>query len=291
MRVIFDRSSFHGGRFKTLVDSPLRSLVKSGQLKVFLTPVFIEETLNQYGSARAGDDWREHLKFAVETCNGGVLLDKTEIWRNELVSGEGAAARYLRPERSTRRYGKSRAEVLARLLEIADTADMDEAWQASANEREEVQQKKNNQRELYVKIRGMVSEAMRHNSYARSSWKDYTGADFLKVGRYLMKLVDKRRQIELGDVWERDPWHYPHYSAFIQGLMYAIFHAAEKPNEKIDRNSQADYEQLAYLTGVDAIVSNDEKFLGQAFNTIWAPRNKRFFTTQQFVDFADAILR
>jgi hypothetical protein len=63
--------------------------VKSRQIEVFLTPIFTHETLDQYGSGRAGDDWREHLKFAIEICNSGVFLDKSEIFRNELVSGKG----------------------------------------------------------------------------------------------------------------------------------------------------------------------------------------------------------
>jgi hypothetical protein len=44
MRVIFDahRSTETGdNRFQTLIDSPLRSLVKSGQIEAFLTPVFV----------------------------------------------------------------------------------------------------------------------------------------------------------------------------------------------------------------------------------------------------------
>jgi hypothetical protein len=59
MRVIFERSSFHGGRFRTMVDSTLRNLVKSGQLKVFLTGVFLDPIRPPNGVTTYVEfDWR-----------------------------------------------------------------------------------------------------------------------------------------------------------------------------------------------------------------------------------------
>ena len=115
--------------------------------------------------------------------------------------------------------------------------------------------------------------------------------EFLVVGRDLMKLVDQDRRNLLVDLWARNPARYPHYTAFVEGFTYAMFHAAEKHNEKIDRNSQADYEQLALLTKTDAIISNDQAFFRQAFDTIWRPRGKRIFTAEEFAVFTKAIRR
>jgi len=70
-----------------------------------------------------------------------------------------------------------------------------------------------------------------------------------------------------------------------------MFHAAEQHNEKIDRNAQSDYEQLALLSQTDAIVSNDESFFRQAFDTIWRPRGKRFFTAEEFARLTTTIRR
>lgn len=291
MRIIFDRSSLHGDRFQILVNSPLRRLVKSRQLEVFLTPVLTQETLEQYGSGRAGDEWREHLSFGIEICNG-VFLDKSEIFRNELVCGRGTAARYLFPERQTRRYGKSKAQVLDRLQLVANTCDRDLAqpWKQGKAQRDDLQRKKSAQKAYYNKVRQDISDALRRG-YVRSSWQDHLNIDFLPAGRHFMKVVDKGRQLELADMWARDPWRYPFYSAFVQGLVYTLYHAAEEHNAKIDRNSQADYEQLAFLTWADAVVSNDAKFFRQAFDALWKPRGKRIFTAQEFAEFATAIQR
>jgi hypothetical protein len=290
MRVIFDRSSFHGDRFQALVNSPLRSLARSRQLIVLLTPVFIAETLDQYGSEQnAGTMWREHLKFAAEICNGGIFLTTFEIWHNELVSGRGASARYLFPERRTRRYDESAADMLARLIAIANTGDLDRQWRAGAARREDVHHKKDQQRAHYARVRAEVSDALRSNSYAHSRWEDYLRSQFLNVGRGLMKRVHGSRQSELGDMWAQAPWRYPFYSAFVQGFMYALYNAGERHNDKIDRNAQADYEQLAFLTRADAIVSDDLSFMRHSFDTLWAQDGKRFFTARQFADFTSAI--
>jgi hypothetical protein len=287
-RVIFDRSAFHRDRFDTLVQSPLCQVVKSGKVEVFLTPVFLEETALEYGSPRGSGDWRAHLEFAVEICNGGVFLDIGQIWYNELIAGDGPCARHLLPERKSRHY-PSRAEFLERLLEAARTGDIAKAWRESASERSEVEQKKNNQRSLYSNLRSMVSDALQRGTYRRSTFADYLKKEFLRVGRYFMTLVDQRKHDALADQWESAPHQFPFYSAFVRSIMYAIFYAAEEHNHRLDRNSQADYTQLAYLLWADAIVSNDQRFLRSAFDAMWRSAGKRFYTAEEFAKFIRAI--
>jgi hypothetical protein len=61
VRVIFDRSAFHGENFKVIAESPLRELVARGHLSVFHTPIFLDEIIQSYGSKRAAEDWKAHL--------------------------------------------------------------------------------------------------------------------------------------------------------------------------------------------------------------------------------------
>jgi hypothetical protein len=291
-RVIFDRSAFHGERFDTLISSPLRGLVRCGRVKVFLTPVFIHETLHPFGSGRTGNDWREHLQYAVEICNGGVFLDKSEIFRNELLCGQGTAAQHIFPQRRTRRYGPSNTDVLdqLRLIANADDGELAQPWKEGEAQRDDIQRKKDAQKAYYSKVRQDIGDALRRG-YVRSSLQDHLNVDFLPAGRHFMKVVDKGRQLVLAEMWARDPWRYPFYSAFIEGLVYTVYHAAEEHNAKIDRNSQADFEQLAFLTWADVIVSDDNKFFRQAFDALWKPRGKRNLTAEEFSDFANAIQR
>jgi hypothetical protein len=75
VRIIFDRSAFHGERFELLKTSALKALTLSNTVAVFLTPIFLDETLMAYGTKRSVD-WQQHLSFALDICNGGIFLDK-----------------------------------------------------------------------------------------------------------------------------------------------------------------------------------------------------------------------
>ena len=104
-----------------------------------------------------------------------------------------------------------------------------------------------------------------------------------------MDLVDPQRAGALADQWAQRPARFPFYSAFVEGLLYQFYHAAAKHNQRIDRNAQADYEQLAYLTWADLVVSDDEGFFREAFEAIWRPLGKRRESSQSFAELAQRL--
>jgi hypothetical protein len=97
-----------------------------------------------------------------------------------------------------------------------------------------------------------------------------------------MRLVDESRHDELADLWEADPEEYPYYTAFVEGFVYSQYYAAIEHNKPMDGNAQADFEQLAYLTWSDIVVSDDEGFFRSAFDTIWKPRGKIMESAARF---------
>jgi len=287
LRVIFDRSSFHGERFVALAESPLRRLARTNRISVFHTPVFIEETVATSASKKPeAKSWQQHLKFLVEICNGGIFLGKEEIWFDELIAGRGRYARYLMPKRKSRRYN-SEARLLETLAEKAESGDMSEELEGTKKEREVTERKKDNQRAIAADMRKIVINAIKAKQvkgalgeYPFSHMRD---SEFLRMGTAMMGVVDERRSGALAATWARDPMRYPFYSSFIEGVLYAGYYAATKHNEPLDRNAQNDYEQLAYLNWADVVVSNDETFFRQAFEDIWLPRGKRIETAETFV--------
>ena len=86
LRVVFDRSAFHGDRFDALNASSLPSLVSRGKAQVHHTPTFLEETLRTR-SSRA--PWKEHLKFALQLDDRFLFRELGDIWTQELVMGRG----------------------------------------------------------------------------------------------------------------------------------------------------------------------------------------------------------
>ena len=293
LRVIFDRSAFHGARFRQLRDSRLKDLCRRGRIKVFHTQTFLEETISTFGARGGTADWREHLNFALEVCNGGFFLGREKICHEELVAGRGTRAAYLLPERQSRSHKLTRPKMVEMLQEIARTGDATRLWSASEATRHENSQRKGIQKKILTGARLEVADrAKKYRPIGRLS--DYSFAQcrddlLLRTGRKLMNRVSVRRTGTLADQWAQCPDRFPFYSAFVEGFLYASYHAAVKHNERIDGNAQADYIQLAYLTWADIVVSNDQRFFRQTFEAIWKPRGKRLETAESFAEFANRI--
>jgi hypothetical protein len=280
MRVIFDRSSFHGTRFELLTASPLRRLAAQRRVEVFHTATFLDEIIQSYGSARASPSWREHLRFATQICNGGVFLAVEDIWRSELVDGWGLASRHLLSHASFVGFQ-------AAMLQTANTGDLSQEWAETEPERMDTRRKKMKQHALFREAREAVAQARREGKL-RGRLKDYPFSDYRRTefnrnGRALMRAVDKERAIELADRWEADPEEFPYYSAFVEGFVYSQYYAAIEHNGRLDGNEQADYEQLAHLIWADVVVSDDQAFFRSAFDVLWKPRGKRMESTGSFV--------
>ena len=293
LRVIFDRSAFHETGYQQLLNSRLKDLCRRGRIRVFHTPTFLAETLDAYGSARqSAADWQNHLQFALAICNGGIFLEKEEIWHEELVAGHGTFARHLLPERPNKNYD-SRPRLMARLRELVRTGDLEHEWSETEAIRIDNWQKKRNQRRILLDAREEVARIRKEQRIteplADYSFAEFCDSTFVHTGKELMDLLCARRAAGLADQWAQRPARFPFYTEFIKGFLYAGYHAMVEVNDRIDVNAQADFEQLAYLTWADIVVSNDQRFFRQAFEAIWEPRGKRLETSESFAALVDRL--
>jgi hypothetical protein len=87
------------------------------------------------------------------------------------------------------------------------------------------------------------------------------------------------------DAWKCDCTRFPHFTAFVGFWIYSFYDAEKNQNSRLDRNWQGDAEQLCFLVDVEAIVSSDRRFMKRAFEALWQPSQKRFFTPEEFVAF------
>ena len=281
VRVIFDRSSFHGERFELLSSSRLRRLTSQRRVDVFHTQTFLDELIQSYGSRKvSAASWREHLKYAVQICNGGIFVPPDAMWRAELVDARGLAAQHLIPfEQFIGLQGT--------LLRTAETGDLSQEWAETASERRDIQRRKARQLAIFREARKAVAMELKSRKLKGSMrdyrYSEYRRTEFIRNGRLLMELVDKKRAKVLSDCWEANPDEYPYYTAFLDGFVYSQYYAAIEHNGRLDGNEQADYEQLAYLLWADVVVSDDQAFFRSAFDTIWKPRGKRMDTAASFV--------
>jgi hypothetical protein len=291
-RIIFDRSAFHEERFERIAKSALSALQRQGRVEVYHTPIFLDETLSSYGAGDRAKQWQDHLLYCLDVCNG-IFLDREEIWHNELVAGRRQFARCLLPERPNKRYD-SRPRLIQILRAKATSGDLAEEWAESAAMRAETSTKKNNQRATSAEIRQTVAKAVKERRVVGSTrdfpFSTFRSREFVRTGRELMDLVDRRRARTLSDQWVQNPEHFPFYSAFVEGFLYAGYYAAAEHNHPLDRNAQPDYELLAYLTWADLVVSDDAGFFQRAFETIWKPRGKRLETADSFAALMDRLM-
>ena len=69
LRAIFDRSAFHGDAFEQLQASSLGRLCRQGELCVFHTPIFLEETLAMYGNEKNSSASHPLWRSTRTTCH------------------------------------------------------------------------------------------------------------------------------------------------------------------------------------------------------------------------------
>jgi hypothetical protein len=168
----------------------------------------------------------------------------------------------------------------------AATGDLTVEWRETQAARDEAFEKTLKQRLTATGMREEVIKAIRKGR-VKGKASDASFPKFLKntrmeLGAELMPIVSKTHAAKLASMWFQNQHRYPFYSAFVDGLQYSLFRAAAEHERPIDRNSQADFEQLAYLTWADIIVTNETKFMRDAFDVIWRPRGIRIETAQSF---------
>ena len=144
-------------------------------------------------------------------------------------------------------------------------------------------------RQVREEVIAKLGSSPSKSDLAKYSFERFRADQFLRTGRILMGVVSRAKSAALAGQWSRQPGQYPFYSAFVEGFLYAGYSAAFEHNERLDRNAQADYEQLAYLNWADIVVSDDTRFFARAFNSIWKARRKVLVTTEGFANLLDRL--
>ena len=280
IRVLFDRSSFHEANFDLLHASRLKVLCDRNVLSVIHTPVFLEETLQLYGTNRA--EFSRQIPFLLNICNGGVFRDKGEIWNSELIENLQLKADIFLP--AARR---------AALFKSMRDCSLDIEFEATGEERAGQRQNRANQRDIFNDMRSEFSKNLSVNSLNfphHYSFLTFREAEIRFVGRLMIERLVNGVDTELIlERWARSIDSYPFVTAFAEGMTYSIFYAMFRPNARIDMNAQPDFEILSYLLQADVIVSGDTRFFQDAFNELWKPRGKNLFSPIEFIDFLNKL--
>lgn len=284
LRVVFDTNTFQPDQFELLANGPLVYMCKIGRIVPVYGHVFLEEMWRSYGNvgkrAHLVERW---IPFIADTVDR-FCEDFITIWQRELVQGHGRKTNiFMRP--------RNQRNLLQNLRYVPIDGSW-KVWHSTQNERAVEDGKRSAQREVSRDIRQEVANWRKAVGYAEQKhgkvipFEEFAKREIDRAGReFIEALVKCHAPKAVANRWSRNKAAYPYFTTFVENITYMGYHAAARPNDKIDLNAQADLDLMTHLLRADALVSNETGFLRNAFNSIWQPRGKVIFTSQEFADF------
>ena len=291
MKIIFDQSAFHDN-FDLLKSSRLLKLTQDGKVTIYHTATFLDETLRMADSARPGrkDKLKLQWAFLQSTCNGG--------WFRPLLFGahpklESVCDEELEGDAKDRDWplvpSLCRSDVAARVTRFLEGSGPFPELMNTRPLYALIEQVKKKNKATRFKLR------TEEDLLERVTFEQYHEALFFEAAWLLIYRPTGSGQLQglavldqpeaKFEAWKRNPAKFPHFTAFVGFFIYSLYDAEKNQNLPLDRNWQGDTEQLCFLVDVDAIVSSDLGFMKRAFDALWQPSAKRFFTPQGLVDF------
>lgn len=274
MKIIFDRSAFHGDSFDLLQgSSQLLQLIKQRKILVFHTAAFLEETLRM---SRSRENVKKELlrqgPFLLSICNGGWFRQLFDICREELDGSGALEERVLVPNPLRDAVEQRLAAFFGGSSPLEEIDSAVPLWHANEN-------KKKLQKNVLACYRAHnpPRKGERFCEYYKSVANDCA-----------TRLIRWQLDIDPPDAkaiaWSQEPSKFPYVTAFVELCAYSIYDAEHNQNSRLDRNWQTDAEQLCFLFDVDLMISSEQGFMRRAFVDVWAPRGKRFLTPQEFLN-------
>ncbi|MGD0338631.1 MAG: hypothetical protein ABSB78_07555 [Bacteroidota bacterium] len=265
-RILFDRSIFHGTNFQRLKESGIADNVKARKYKVFLTPMFVEETLMH--ALNNVSEFKDHWNFIVSLIGQKWFKLAEEIVAIELGDKIKGQNYYLQPKERTRRVIKNVKDLIeGRLPE-------DELKKALSDieRNEEI-------RKQFRKTRLALREKVKPEEYDLDSYYESNVEWYIENG--LMAYHENSKNYLT--TWSANREKCVFTQQFVKAWFATVLLPLGDHQLKVDTNDRSDSEQLAFLTWADMMVSDDTRFMREAFNLLYPNSQKKFLTLDQFL--------
>lgn len=276
IKLILDRSVFHGERFKDMAKR-LRLLQSKSVISVYATPMLLKETVGLLLKDKRADEAREHLQFILGIPQGKWFGCNFKIFQHELG---------LMPLRKRYQFLSSKTERLWRqdikgyIMGLTPNIN-----NSISRDVQENQMRKYNTREIgkYFRSKRPLGLKSVNREKIPEIWEelrniklDSFGEGFINYHRYPMwylKWIALKR-------WRKNRGRCVYFTDWITGLLYIHFYAMCYSGE-IDRNAQADVQNLLYLRDTDGIISEDKRFMKKAWEDLYKPQGKQYLTINE----------
>jgi hypothetical protein len=268
--VILDRSIFHGEKFDQIKGSSLAEKCRTNRIRVWMTPPFLEETLQFVadGRERSAEHWRY-----ITSLSGLRWFRPAE----EIVAAELSGV----PQ--PRRYYERDALVVSTLLERVEdflSGCMDaEDYAKAQREVKALRERRMEFRERRKEIR----EEVEYGPYVFDQYYS-ENIDWLFKEGLMKHYVDSQDYLDVWRTW-RDRCRFT--ESYTRAWIAVLFLPIVDRNLRIDANDRADAEQLAYLRWADIMVSDDTRFMHRCFGLLYPRGEKRLLTLREFLRIFD----
>lgn len=251
-RILFDRSIFHGKKFDQLKASSLVEWIANGEIEVFLTPMFIEETL--MCGLRDKATFVLHWAYLSSISNQHWFKLASEIISIELGNRLVDVNYYLQ---FNRKIQDIRDGVDSFIAGDIPKAGLEHVLEEIAENRQIRQQ--NRQRRLALRL--------------KTPQRHYNFEEFFEA--YVEQLIEQdlmkihQRSERFLEIWRNQRAECPFTEYFLRAWLSLFFLPAANHQLKVGENDRADGEQLAYLQWGDIMVSDDTRFMKASFDLLW----------------------
>ena len=257
-------------------------LKRKGKIKVYITPMLLEESLRLMSHSSASSDLMKRLQFIRDISSERWLEDNFVIFKSELG---------LLPRRKDYQFLYSWAEKdfkdNIQLILRGGGLDINvehEAKTISANNRKKAE----NLRMMGLDMREAITQGVKvlgmKHKHITETWYDFHGKSLNRWGVGLIRrkgCYSNAFQLSALLVWTMNKRKCPYFYDWVQGLLYAEFYNMKYPQLKIDRNAQADIQHLIFLRDTDAIISEENNFMRKAWEDLYVPLGKKYFNVAE----------
>lgn len=276
IRLILDRSSF--SRFDDLSEK-LLVLIKNKRASVWVTPMLLSETAEMMLKQSYVDEARRHLKFILQISEERWFQDNFEIFRSELGIWPRRNDYYFLKSLDEASWKKTMA-ALANGGNFTSVATKEIA-DGNALNRGKMKRLRKTGIEMRLEIAEKVRQINRSTKDIRETWNDFVSKSLVKFGIDMLikhKYYTKFLSCISVQRWEKNPDAFPFFKDWISGMLYIQYYAMRHQNDPLDQNAQSDIQHLLFFRMADGIVSEEKKFMKSAWQELYAPQGKQYYS-------------
>ena len=271
-RILFDRSIFHKDGFTRLKASTLTSKLEARKAQVVYTPLFIEETL-LFASINPS------LFAAQWNYIVGINESKWFKFTNEILAlelGNRAVGRkyYLRTKEDI-------ARIVANVPAYTGGEIPSDQLSEASKEIEDNNLIRDKLRERVLQMRKKYpQQPFRYEDVVAQSTEWYIEQGLMKWHTNSAGYLN---------YWRNNRSKCRFTESHVRAALAVFFLPLANHQLKIDRNDKHDAEQLAFMKWGDIFVSDDTRFMKQAFDLLYASSGKQFMNSAQFLEFLHSL--